>query len=149
MGILSGIFKSRDKPQNATSGSAYRFFIGSSCLTKQNVPKRNIKSRKVSKSDTSCGGGNVVVTLDEMKKYLRVDFEDDDVLLSNIMESAQTLCMDVARITDEDAFEEEPCARIAVMYAVAYLYEHREEADHHALTLSLRSLLFGCRQEGF
>lgn len=95
------------------------------------------------------GGGNVVVTLDEMKKYLRVDFEDDDTLLRNIMESAQTLCMDVARMTDEDAFEEEPCARIAVMYAVAYLYEHREEADHHALTLSLRSLLFGCRQEGF
>ena len=58
-------------------------------------------------------------------------------------------CMYVARITDEDAFEEEPCARIAVMYAVAYLYEHREEADHHALTLSLRSLLFGCRREGF
>ena len=33
--------------------------------------------------------------------------------------------------------------------AVAYLYEHREEANHHALTLSLRSILFGCRQEGF
>ena len=30
MGIFSGIFKSRDKPQNATSGSAYRFFIGGS-----------------------------------------------------------------------------------------------------------------------
>lgn len=30
MGILSGIFKSRDKPQNATSGSAYRFFLGGS-----------------------------------------------------------------------------------------------------------------------
>ena len=58
----------------------------------------------------------MVVTLDEMKKYLRVDFEDDDTLLRNIMESAQTLCMDVARIADEDAFEEEPCARIAVMY---------------------------------
>ena len=68
----------------------------------------------------------MVVTLDEMKKYLRVDFEDDDVLLRNIMESAQILCMDVARIAGEDVFEEEPCARIAVMYAVAYLYEHRE-----------------------
>ena len=44
----------------------------------------------------------MVVTLDEMKKYLRVDFEDDDVLLRNIMESAQILCMDVARITDEE-----------------------------------------------
>ena len=91
----------------------------------------------------------MVVTLDEMKQYLRVDFEDDDTLLCNIIESAQTLCMDVARITDKDTFEEEPCAKIAVMYAAAYLYEHREDANHHALTLSLRSLLFGCRQEGF
>ena len=91
----------------------------------------------------------MVVTLDEMKKYLRVDHDDDDTLLRNIMESAQKICMDVARTEDEDAFEEESAARIAVMYAVAYLYEHREDADHHALTLSLRSLLFGCRQEGF
>ena len=91
----------------------------------------------------------MVVTLNEMKNYLRVDFDDDDMLLRNIMESAQQLCMDVARMEDEDAFEEEPSAKIAVMYAVAYLYEHREEADHHALTLTLRALLFGIRQEGF
>lgn len=91
----------------------------------------------------------MVVTLSEMKNYLRVDHDDDDTLLRNIMESAQRICMDVARTEDEDVFEEETAARIAVMYAVAYLYEHREDADHHALTLSLRSLLFGCRQEGF
>lgn len=91
----------------------------------------------------------MVVTLSEMKNYLRVDHDDDDTLLRNIMESSQKICMDVARTEDEDVFEEEPDARIAVMYAVAYLYEHREDADHHALTLSLRSLLFGCRQEGF
>lgn len=30
MGILSGVFKSRDKPVNATSGSSYRFFLGGS-----------------------------------------------------------------------------------------------------------------------
>ena len=40
MGILSGIFKSRDKPQNATSGSAYRFFIGASSSGK-NVNERS------------------------------------------------------------------------------------------------------------
>ena len=91
----------------------------------------------------------MVVTLKEMKNYLRVDFDDDDVLLSNIMDSAQQLCMNVARIEDEDAFEEEPIAKTAVLYAVAYLYEHREKADHHALTITLRSLLFGIRQEGF
>ena len=40
MGILSGIFKSRDKPQNATSGSACRFFIGGSSSGK-NVKERS------------------------------------------------------------------------------------------------------------
>ena len=28
MGIFSGLFKSRDKPQNRTSGSNYAFFFG-------------------------------------------------------------------------------------------------------------------------
>lgn len=40
MGILQSIFKSRDRPQNATSGSAYRFFIGGSSSGK-NVNERS------------------------------------------------------------------------------------------------------------
>ena len=28
MGIFSGLFKSRDKPQNRTAGSNYAFFLG-------------------------------------------------------------------------------------------------------------------------
>lgn len=35
------------------------------------------------------------------------------------------------------------------MYAAAYLYEHREEADHNELLLSLRALLMGERKAGF
>ena len=57
--------------------------------------------------------------------------------------------MDVARTDDAEKFASEKNAKIAVMYAVAYLYEHREEADHRALALTLRSLLFGIRKEGF
>ena len=91
----------------------------------------------------------MTVTVKEMKDYLRVDFEDDDRLLSDLIEQGQQICMDVARIPDEDVFEEQVGARIAVMYAVAYLYEHREEADHHQLVLGLRSLLFGVREPAF
>ena len=29
------------------------------------------------------------------------------------------------------------------------LYEHREDADHHDLTMTLRSLLFGIRKAAF
>lgn len=91
----------------------------------------------------------MLVTLEEMKTYLRVDFDDDDSILAAFIESAQKLCMDVARIEDADIFATEANSRIAVMYAVAYLYEHREKANHHELTLTLRALLFGSRKEVF
>lgn len=91
----------------------------------------------------------MIVSLEEMKNYLRVDFEDDDALLEGLIGQSQQICMDVARMTDVEAFESQPVAKIAVMYAAAYLYEHREEADHHALALGLRALLFGVRELGF
>jgi uncharacterized phage protein (predicted DNA packaging) len=91
----------------------------------------------------------MVVTLEEMKNYLRVDFDDDDALLDGIIGQSQQICMDIARVADEEVFEGQPVAKIAVMYAVAYLYEHREDADHKALTLGLRALLFGVREPGF
>ena len=39
--------------------------------------------------------------------------------------------------------------KVASLYAVAYLYEHREETDHKELMLSLRNLLFGVREVKF
>ena len=90
-----------------------------------------------------------MVTLEEMKKYLRIDYDDDDSVLSDIITAAKSICKAVARIEDEEVFAESANAKIAVMFAVAYLYEHREEADHNALTLSLRALLTDIRREGF
>lgn len=90
----------------------------------------------------------MVVSLDEMKGYLRVDFDDDDILIEDFITTGENLCADITRLS-VDELSEIPSSKIAVMYAVAYLYEHREEADHHALTLSLRSLLEGVRRSEF
>ena len=90
----------------------------------------------------------MLVALEEMKKYLRVDFNDDDALIENFITTGQNLCTDIARLS-ADEFEKCVSSKIAVMYAVAYLYEHRENAEYKELTLSLRSLLFGIRKEGF
>ena len=90
----------------------------------------------------------MIVELEEMKGYLRVDFDDDDELIKYYIVTGENLCADIARISVEE-LSEIPSSKIAVMYAVAYLYEHREDADHHALTISLRSLLFGSRREVF
>ena len=92
----------------------------------------------------------MIVTLEEIKSYLRIDNDEEDELLNILMTSAENLCSDVARVPVSEL--QENCneyIRLAVMYATAYLYEHREEADHNALVLTLRSLLFGIRQEKF
>ena len=106
----------------------------------------------------------MLVTLEEAKQYLRVDSADEDAVIGGILSSASRLCVDVARLTEEQwsdinsdksrseryAAAELTAARetmwVAVLYAVAYLFEHREDADHHQLTLTLRSLLFALRE---
>ena len=90
----------------------------------------------------------MIVTVDEMKNYLRIDFEDDDSLLENFITAGVKQCMDILRTDDENDLADCPNGKIAVMFTVAYLYEHREEADHQALDLTLRALPFGRRKEG-
>ena len=115
-----------------------------------------------------------LVSLDNAKEYLRVDTSDEDSLIASLLLASESLCQDVARLTDErwemlrsipddsvhqedgngleevrrSAEDESACKvlRIAILYTLGYLYEHREEADHHGLTLTLRSLLFAVRE---
>ena len=93
------------------------------------------------------------VTLEEAKIYLRVSSSDEDELISDLITTATATVQDIARYSDEEweASEEKILIRmrIAILYTVAYLYEHREDADHNQLNLTLRALLFGVRREEF
>ena len=91
----------------------------------------------------------MAVTLEEMKNYLRVDYDDDDSLIGYLLQSAEKICMDIIRTDDRSVLEQDENAKTAVLYATAYLYEHREEADHHAMMLTLRALLSSSRKEAF
>ena len=108
-----------------------------------------------------------IVSVSEAKQYMRVDYAEEDSTIEGLLTTAQVLCRDVARISSEDW---EKIVRLregshiingteytdlsalnsqlktAVLYTLGYLFEHREEADHHELTLTLRSLLFGIRE---
>ena len=99
-----------------------------------------------------------LVTLEEAKTYLRVDSADEDAMTSILLSAAERMCADVARLTDEkwaavNSDEEDESLtpiretmKVAILYALGYLFEHREEADHHELTLTLRSILFAIRE---
>lgn len=92
----------------------------------------------------------MIVTLDEVKNYLRVDTDDEDELISELMKSAQKLCMDVARIEDDAEFDSAgEVAKIAVLYTTAAFYENREESDYHTIILRLRALLEPLRKAAF
>ena len=100
-----------------------------------------------------------VVNIDDIKQYMRVDYPDEDETINNLLQGAQVICKDIARLSsadwdnlvnaDTDELKElKNQLKVAVLYAVSYLSEHREEANHHELNLTLRSLLFAIR-EGF
>lgn len=98
------------------------------------------------------------ITLEEAKSYLRVDSADEDALIESLLLSAERLCVDVSRLSEEkwvaaksDTEDDSltpvrETMKVAILYTVGYLFEHREEADHHGLTLTLRSILFAIRE---
>ena len=111
-----------------------------------------------------------LIALEEAKAYLRVDSGMDDDLIGSLLLSAEKLTTDVARMTasewdavcndeavtvrgmDLDAAETAQLKALlssAVLYSLGYLYEHREEADHHDLVMTLRNLLSSVREGVF
>ncbi|WP_026523298.1 head-tail connector protein [Butyrivibrio sp. MB2005] len=89
------------------------------------------------------------VTLEEAKAYLRVDFDDEDSLIQDFIDSAEEKVRDITRLSSEEYEKESSIIKMAVLYTIGYLNEHRENADHNELSLTLRALLSGKRQEAF
>ena len=73
-----------------------------------------------------------LISTEDAKAYLRVDSADEDATVGILLASAIRETM-----------------KVAILYSCAYFFEHREDADHHALTLTLRSLLFAIREGAF
>jgi hypothetical protein len=111
-----------------------------------------------------------LITLAEAKSYLRVDSVMDDDLIGSLLSSAEKITTDVARMsaaewsavgTDETVtihgadLNQAETAQLkallisAVLYSLGYLYEHREQADHHDLVMTLRNLLSSVREGVF
>lgn len=91
----------------------------------------------------------MLVTLEEIKEYVRIDSGDEDGLLLILEAAAESLCRDILRHGFEPGPEVPEPVRTAVLYGVSYLYENREQADFKELAMTLKCLLFGQRVEVF
>ena len=108
-----------------------------------------------------------LISTEDAKAYLRVDSSDEDATVGILLASAIRLCIDIARLSDDqweaidsdatssDEYTEAELSairetmKVAILYTCAYLFEHREEADHKAMTETVKYLLFGIRKEKF
>ena len=66
-----------------------------------------------------------MITLKEAKNYLRVDYEEDDSLIQNLLSTAKNLVMDIGRMDESALAENEDTVRTAMLFALGYLYENR------------------------
>ena len=87
-----------------------------------------------------------MISLNEAKNYLRVDHTEDDKLILSLIDTAKALVQDVGRMDDTALAINEATTRQAMLYTISYLYENRNTADYHKLTLTLRALLFAQRE---
>ncbi|HEO5021358.1 TPA: head-tail connector protein [Streptococcus agalactiae] len=85
-----------------------------------------------------------MVTLEEAKLYLKIDNDDEDELILALIRSSKSLCFDIQR---HEASSE--LLKTAILYGVAFLYEHRELANHKELKETLYHLLLADRKDVF
>lgn len=90
-----------------------------------------------------------MITLDLVKEWLRVDQDDYDELAEELLQSASSICADVLRLDSADDLEPTPLNKIALLFTMSYLFEHREDAELNQLKTNLRALLEPERKAAF
>ena len=73
----------------------------------------------------------MVVTPEEVKLYLRLDSDEEDTLITNLISTAVELCEDILRYPMSEFVEIPAVVRQAVLYAVASMYEKREGTHYY------------------
>lgn len=91
----------------------------------------------------------MAVTLVEAKSYLRVDGDEEDMLIAHLLQTASQLCELVLRMSI-DEFEEVPkTVDQAILFITANMYEHREDLDMKVVEDVIKRLLSPYRLESW
>ena len=89
----------------------------------------------------------MVVTVEDVKLYLRVENEEEDTLISTFINVSEELIEGILRYPISD-FELIPeVIKEAVMYSVSNMYEKRENYDVKEVLEIITMLLFSYRKE--
>ena len=69
----------------------------------------------------------MIVTVDEVKVHLRIQYDDEDEYLMSLIKQAQATAEDYCRVTFDDPAPEP--VRLAVLLMISHYYENRDNPD--------------------
>ena len=85
----------------------------------------------------------LIVTVPEVKAYLRIQHDDEDSFIGNLIEQAQSAAEDFCRVSfSEDA---QPPVRLAVLLMIGHYFENRDNPDKQvylAMRMAFENLLY-------
>ena len=85
----------------------------------------------------------MVLTVDEAKQHLRIDYDEEDELIEKLILQAQAAAEDFCRVSfEEDAPEP---VRLACLLFVSYHYENRDIPDmttYKSMRMAFEHLLY-------
>ena len=93
--------------------------------------------------------GSMVVTLEEVKLYLRVDGDVEDVIITQFILASQELCEGILRYPLSVTREIPNAVKQAILYATGCFYEQRELVNTKEVTQVMKNLLFAYRKESW
>ena len=85
----------------------------------------------------------MVLTVDEVKQHLRIEYDEEDELIEKLILQAQAAAEDFCRVSfDEDTAEP---VRLACLLFVSYYYENRDIPDmvtYKSMRMAFEHLLY-------
>lgn len=84
----------------------------------------------------------MLVSLEEAKAYLKIEYDEEDDLLLSLIASAEDLCATILR----KDLPEDDTVRVAILYAVSYQFDSRGETNMTELVGMLKAILSGKRE---
>ena len=91
----------------------------------------------------------MVVTLEEAKLYLRVDGDEENTLITKFILTAEDLCEGILRYSLSEFTTVPESIKQAIVYAVANMYEQREELDIKLVIEVMTRLISAYRKESW
>lgn len=91
----------------------------------------------------------MLVTLEEVKQFLKIDGDEDNALISSFISTSEEICENILRFPLAELSVVPESIRQAVLYCIANLYEKREDLNMKEVINVVIGLLSPYRKDGW